>query len=62
MFSIFARSPSLALDRPRGGWGGPAEIVPGREEEEGDDRSLSDPLSASTRKVGMWVLWAPVWL
>lgn len=44
MFSIFALSPSLELDRPRGGWGGPAEIVPGREEEEGHDRSLSDPL------------------
>lgn len=40
----FAFSPSLALDRPRGAWGGSAEIVPScREEQEGDDQSLSDP-------------------
>lgn len=45
MLYLFAFSPSFAFDRPRRGWGGPAEVVPGREEEnEGDDRSLSDPL------------------
>ncbi|XP_015998147.1 autophagy-related protein 101 isoform X1 [Rousettus aegyptiacus] len=44
MLSVFAFSPSLALHRPRGGWGGSAEIVPScQEEQEGDDQSLSDP-------------------
>lgn len=61
--SDFAFS-SLALDHPRGGWGGPAGIAAGREEEEeeGNDQTLSDPASACTREVGMGMLWAPAWL